>query len=487
MDNVVNIIGGGLAGCEAALQLAERGICVNLLEMRPAVQTPVHTGGGLGELVCSNSLKTMKDGKPGGMLKREMARLGSFLLECAMEANVPAGGALAVDREAFSAAIETRVGLQPRIRRIDGEAASIEGCAVRYQKPDGSAAVLEGARACIVATGPLTSDALASSIQRITGHGHMAFYDAAAPIVMADSLDMDVLFRQSRYGESEEGDYLNAPFDKEEYERFIGALLDAKRVIARDFEQKDLFSACQPIEEVARSGFDAPRHGMMKPVGLVDPRTGRRPYAAVQLRAENAFGTSYNLVGFQTNLTFPEQRRVFSLVPGLEHAEFARYGVMHRNTFINAPTLLDSSFRLRGHEAPVYFAGQVSGTEGYCEAIMSGLYTALQVAAMISGMDAPTMPPETSFGSLVAYATNPGTQGYQPMHVNFGVFPPLDPPIRNKGQRYTAFQARQERSLDAYAAQLESVGLLSPSRSHVAASWQDFLVSKGMVDAGEGA
>ena len=462
MNNIVNIIGGGLAGSEAALQLAARGVKVNLLEMRPAKPTPVHAGGGLAELVCSNSLKSMKPDKPAGMLKIELATLGSRLLECALDAQVPAGGALAVNRVHFSEAVDNLVAQEPAISRIIGEAIALTDGAVLYIDECGAERELQQADATIVATGPLTSDALARDIQRLTGSDHMAFYDAAAPIVMADSLDMGILFRQSRYGDADAGDYLNAPMDKDEYISFIEALLEAKRVIARDFETKDLFCACQPVEEVARSGFDAPRHGMMKPVGLTDPRTGRRPYAAVQLRAEDAHASSYNLVGFQTNLTFPEQERVFRLIPGLENAEFARFGVMHRNTFIDAPQLLDPSFKLRsGGSHPVYFAGQVAGTEGYCEAIMAGLYVALSVYSQFKGVGSIPMPESTAFGSLIAYATDPATSGYQPMHVNFGVFPPLAEHIRNKGQRYAAFLSRERDAIIAYRDDLVERGILA--------------------------
>jgi len=482
MKKLVNIIGGGLAGSEAALQLAARGVSVNLLEMRPAKQTPVHAGSGLAELVCSNSLKSMKEDKPAGMLKDELALLGSRLLHCAIAARVPAGGALAVDRTAFSSAVDAMVAAEPNITRVVGEAISL-GSEVRYIDADGREQALDAADATIVATGPLTSDALAEQVRGITGSDHMAFYDAAAPIVMADSLDSRVLFRQSRYDDSGDGDYLNAPFTKEEYERFITELLQADRVIARDFETRDLFCACQPIEEVARSGFDAPRHGMMKPVGLIDPRTGRRPYAAVQLRAEDAHGSSYNLVGFQTNLTFPEQRRVFRLVPGLEHAEFARYGVMHRNTFLDAPSLLDDSFRLRGSET-IYFAGQVAGTEGYCEAIMSGLYVALRVYARLIDTAMRPLPGTTSFGALVRYATDPRTVDYQPMHVNFGVFPPIDSPIRNKGQRYRAFLERERADMKAYVDELAEAGILDGDDA-CHREWTALLDALGMRDGSE--
>lgn len=484
MEHAVNIIGGGLAGSEAALQLASRGVRVNLLEMRPAMQTPVHTGGSLAELVCSNSLKTLKPDKAAGMLKWELAMLDSRLLACACAARVPAGGALAVDRRAFSAAVESLIAQSPHITRHVGEAVSLDDFDVAYRDEGGDFRHLPQADALIIATGPLTSGDFAAEIGRITGAEHLAFYDAAAPIVMADSLDESILFRQSRYGAAtgDAGDYLNAPLGKDEYRRFIEALLEAKRAIARDFEQRDLFSACQPIEEVARSGFDAPRHGMMKPVGLTDPRTGRRPWAAVQLRAEDAHGSCYNLVGFQTNLSFPEQRRVFRLIPGLEQAEFARYGVMHRNTFIDAPHLLDSAFRLRASSYPLYFAGQVAGTEGYCEAIMSGLYVALRVYGVLAGEKVEAMPASTAFGSLVRYATNPQTRDYQPMHVNLGVLPPLENGPRNKSARYRAFFLRERETMRDYAARLRDAGLLPADFNTALPAWRDALEEAGFSE-----
>ena len=461
----VDVVGGGLAGCEAALQLAARGARVRLVEMRPDVATPVHTGGGLAELVCSNSLKSTKPDSAAGMLKRELADLGSFLLEAARACAVPAGGALAVDRAAFSRWVDERVAAEPGIDVVRGEATGLapDGSLMVRQTDDAAARPLSPAPdAVILASGPLTSDALAAFLQDATGSEGLAFYDAAAPIVMADSLDMDVLFRQSRYEDEGAGDYLNAPFDKAEYERFIEELLGARRVIAKDFETRELFQACQPIEEIARKGHDAPRFGPLKPVGLRDPRTGRRPWAALQLRAEDAHGASYNLVGFQTNLAFPEQERVFRIDPGLVHAEFARFGVMHRNTFVDAPRLLDGTLRLRAAVAPVpvRVAGQLSGTEGYCEAIASGLHAALCTAAELAGIDAPLPPVETAFGSLVAWATNPATVDYQPMHVNFGIIPPLEENVRNKRDRYAAYAARGAQALEAHVEALQERGLL---------------------------
>lgn len=456
MAHLVTVVGAGLAGSEAALQLADRGVAVRLVEMRPVKGTPVHKGGGLAELVCSNSLKSMKPDSAAGMLKEELSALGSHVLAAAKSNQVAAGGALAVDRDKFSLEITAKVENHPNIELVRREAVD----------------VAQEAKLCdalILASGPLTSDALSESLMRLTGEDHMAFYDAAAPVVMADSLDYGKLFKQSRYEEGE-GDYLNAAFTKEEYDEFIDALLNADRVIKKSFESKDLFQACQPIEEIARAGHDAPRFGTLKPVGLTDPRTGKRPWAALQLRAEDAHGSCYNLVGFQTNLTFPEQRRVFSMIPGLENAEFARYGVMHRNTFINAPKLLDNHGRLCSEQAeklgvPVYIAGQLSGTEGYCEAIRSGLHVALAVYGDLNGIELPELPEETVYGALLAYATNEETLDYQPMHVNFGILKPFEQKIKNKKERYAAYAERGKEMLDDYVVQLQRAGLLGVSEA----------------------
>lgn len=455
MDKHVVVIGAGLAGSEAALQLASRGIRVRLFEMRPERGTAVHKTDDCAELVCSNSLKSRKPDSAAGMLKRELEVLGSYLYRFALDHEVAAGGALAVDRDAFSEAVTQAITSHELIEFQRKEVADI-------------ADECEGAAAVILASGPLTSDKLAESLAVVTGAKHMAFYDAAAPIVMADSLDYEKLFRQNRYEDAAEelGDYLNAAFEREEYDAFIEELVNAERVVAKDFETRDLFQACQPIEEIARKGHDAPRFGTLKPVGLTNPATGRRPWAALQLRAENAHGTAYNLVGFQTNLTFPEQRRVFRMIPGLENAEFARYGVMHRNTFINAPTLLDSQLQFSGAAAshfpvPVFVAGQLSGTEGYCEAIRSGLHAALSVSALILGVEVPKLPVECAFGALLAYATNPETTDYQPMHVNFGIMEPLEKKIRNKKERYEAYAQRGNEALLRYERQLIELGLLS--------------------------
>ena len=427
----VTVVGGGLAGSECALQLADRGFEVTLYEMRPVKSSPAHHTDHLAELVCSNSFKSTRPDSAAGLLKAELERMGSHLLDCARRAAVPAGGALAVDRDVFSSLVEREVAASPNIRVIHEEVTAI---------PDGH---------CVIAAGPLCSPALTDEVMKLVGGDSLAFFDAAAPIVDASSLDMDVLFSQSRYEEQGSGDYLNAPLDKEEYEAFIEALTTADRVVLKDFEGGDLFQACQPAEEVARTGRDAIRFGAMKPVGLTDPRTGRRPWAAIQLRAENRERTAYNLVGFQTNLTFGEQKRVFRMVPGLERAEFFRYGVMHRNTFVDAPHVLDATFGVAGSQ--VRLAGQITGTEGYMEAVATGLLAALNTYAEAIGADPVTLPRTGALGSLVAYATDPDTVGYQPMHVNFGLVPPLeDGKRRGKRDRYQAYAERAHVDLDAY-------------------------------------
>lgn len=427
----VTVVGGGLAGCECACQLADRGVPVRLCEMRPEVESPAHKTDGLAELVCSNSLKSTRFDSAAGLLKEELRRMGSVLLSCAERAAVPAGGALAVDRDRFSSLVEEEIASRRLIEVIRGEVTEI---------PDGP---------CVIAAGPLCSPTLSERVLDLVGGEALSFFDAAAPIVDASTIDRSIVFTQSRYGEEGGGDYLNAPFTKEEYDAFIDALVDADRVILKDFERRELFQACQPAEEVARTGRDAIRFGAMKPVGLNDPRTGRRPWAAVQLRAENEAGTAYNLVGFQTNLTFGEQKRVFRMIPGLEQAEFFRFGVMHRNTFVDAPHVLDSSFGVPGTR--VRLAGQITGTEGYTEAIASGLLAALNTFADATGADHVSLPVTGAFGSLVAYATNPATVDYQPMHVNFGVVPPLeDGKRRSKRDRYTAYAERAIADLEAY-------------------------------------
>ena len=437
MSQSVTIVGAGLAGSEAALQLADRGVRIRLVEMRPKTPTLVHVTGCCAELVCSNSLKSEKPDSAAGMLKRELAELGSQLYAQAKLHAVPAGGALAVDRTAFAEAVTALVEAHPLIDLVHEEVVDLVQAA-------------EGADALVVAAGPLASDALAASLSRLAGEEHLAFYDAAAPIVMADSLDYAKLFRQSRYEDAaaDAGDYLNAPFSREEYDAFVDELVGAERVIRRDFETRDLFQACQPIEEIARKGHDAPRFGTLKPVGLTDPRTGHRPWAALQLRAEDAHGSSYNLVGFQTNLTFPEQRRVFRLIPGLENAEFARYGVMHRNTFLNSPALLGTDLSLKACPN-VFFAGQITGFEGYMESAACGLLAARSMEARLSGRAFTPPPADTMCGALLRYITTP-TKDFQPMGANMGLLPAPETRIRDKRQRYLAVAQRAVAAMERY-------------------------------------
>jgi methylenetetrahydrofolate--tRNA-(uracil-5-)-methyltransferase len=432
-SEIVTVIGAGLAGCEAAWQLAQRGIGVRLVEMRPTNTTPAHHGADLAELVCSNSLKSDDPTTAAGLLKRELEALGSLVMVVAKEWRIPAGTALAVDREHFSAGVTRALMEHPRVEIVREEADSL---------PPGP---------CIIATGPLTSSAFEPVLSGLVGEGRLAFYDAAAPIVEADSLDLDVVFAASRYERGEGADYLNAPLDREQYERFHSALVSAERVHAKDFETKELFAACQPVEEVGRTGVDSLRYGALKPVGLVDPATGTRPWAVVQLRAENAEKTAYNVVGFQTNLTFGEQERVFRLIPGLENAEFVRYGVMHRNTFIDSPRLLDPTLALRD-QPRVRLAGQVTGTEGYLEAAGSGLLAGLNTYAALRGLGPVVLPKETALGALIGYATDPAIEEYQPMHVNFGIVPPLPSRVRGKRERYAAYSARARVALRKWLA-----------------------------------
>lgn len=429
--HIVHVVGGGLAGCECACQLADRGVQVKLYEMRPENTSAAHHTDRLAELVCSNSLKSLREDSAAGMLKRELSRMGSVLLGCAKNAAVPAGGALAVDRDAFSRLVEAEVAKRQNIEVVRKEVTTV---------PEGTV---------VIAAGPLCTQRLAEEILHKTGGDALSFFDAAAPIVDASTLDFDILFAQSRYEDEGAGDYLNAPFTKDEYLAFIDALTSAERVVLKNFERGDLFQACQPAEEVARKGVDAIRFGAMKPVGLTDPRSGRRPWAAVQLRAENAQRTAYNLVGFQTNLTFGEQKRVFRMIPGLENAEFFRYGVMHRNTFVDSPHVLDKTFRIPG--TSIRLAGQITGTEGYTEAIASGLLAALNTVCDLEGAEPVSLPDTSVLGALVSYATDPATVDYQPMHVNFGIIPPLEDGVRrSKRDRYAAYSKRGEKDLDAY-------------------------------------
>ena len=438
MDTVVTIVGGGLAGSEAAWQLAERGVSVRLYEMRPGQLSAVHVGGGLAELVCSNSLKSLDATTASGSLKYELSVLGSQILRCALETRVAAGGALAVDREAFTRLVTESLEGHPNIQIIREEFCDLELLSKTHDP-------------CIIATGPLTSQGLEQKLIQVLGHDNLAFYDAAAPIVEADSLDKDKLFYQSRYGKNG-ADYLNAPMTKEEYHRFITELLKAKRVIPKEFETHELFQACQPVEEVARKGPETLRYGALKPVGLLDPVTGQRPWAVVQLRPENSQATAFNLVGFQTNLIFSEQERVFRLIPGLEQANFSRYGVMHRNTFIDSPKLLTRGFALKTRPW-LRFAGQITGTEGYVEAMASGLLAALNCYAQLQGFDEVILPEETLSGSLFSYATDPSVTNYQPLHVNYGILKPLAEPIKHKKERYEAYSKRSKAAIDNFREQ----------------------------------
>lgn len=424
----VTIIGAGLAGSEAAWQLASRGIPVDLVEMRPHTMTPAHHTGGFAELVCSNSLKSDDPQTAAGLLKRELEALGSLVVAAARATAVPAGAALAVDRAAFSAAIADALRSHPMVRVYEREVDAI---------PEGDV---------IVATGPLTSAALEPALSELVGESRLSFVDAAAPIVDAETIDRARVFAASRWEKGEGQDYLNCPLTAVEYERLVGELVSAQRAGLHAFERSELFQACQPVEEIARSGTNALRFGALKPVGLIDPATGERPNAVVQLRPENRRGTAYNLVGFQTNLTFPEQRRVFRLIPGLEHAEFLRYGVMHRNTYVDAPRLLTPGLAVRS-EPRVRIAGQLTGTEGYLEAAATGILAALDVWVSREDLHELILPDTTVLGALVRYATDPNTSPYQPMHVNFGLVPPLERRVGGKRLRYAAYAERATRDL----------------------------------------
>ena len=429
MDEKILVIGGGLAGCEAAFAAAERGVNVTLFEMKPQKRSPAHKTDGLAELVCSNSLKARRIDSAAGLLKEEMRRLGSVCLPAADVAAVAAGGALAVDRDVFSAAVTKAIEAHPRITVCREEVTNI---------PENGVVV--------VASGPLTSDTLAADIERLCGGEGLHFYDAAAPIVTAESVDPACSFCASRYGndtaEGTEGDYLNCPLNKEEYEAFHKALVEAEVAPVHGFDKADpsVYEGCMPIEVLAKRGSDSIRFGPMKPVGLRDPRTGHRPWAVVQLRAENRERTLYNLVGFQTNLKFPEQKRVFGMIPALKNAEFMRYGVMHRNTFLNSPQLLDPTFAFRARPT-LFFAGQMTGVEGYMESAASGLLAGINAAKTVKGEPPVILPPTTMMGALFAYIAAEN-KDFQPMGANFGILPPLAEHIRDKRERYAALAAR---------------------------------------------
>ncbi len=436
----LTIIGGGLAGCEAAWQAASLGVSVDLYEMKPQKFSPAHQLPGLAELVCSNSLRGDSLENAVGLLKEELRRLGSLFMEGAEATRVPAGGALAVDREKFSTFITDRVASHPLITLHRGEVTEI---------PD--------AGIVVIASGPLTSDSLAAVIASLAGD-YLYFYDAIAPIVSSDSVDMGTVFAASRYGKGDGDDYLNCPLSAEEYEAFVDALLAAEKVPARDFEKVVHFEGCMPVEEMAARGRETLRFGPMKPVGLVDPRTGLEPHAVVQLRKENLEGTMYNLVGFQTKLTWPEQRRIFRMIPGLESAEFVRLGSMHRNTFINAPALLAPTFQLKS-DPRIFFAGQITGVEGYVESAGSGYLAGINAALAARGEE-PILPPRTTaLGALVHHVTNAEVKSFQPMNVNYGLFPELGGRVKKKERR----QKLAERAL----ADLEAWGATFEEKIHV--------------------
>jgi len=420
----ITVVGGGLAGSEAAWQAAERGVQVTLYEMRPYQTTPAHVSDQLAELVCSNSLGSNLPNRAAGLLKAELRHLGSLVLACADGTRVPAGGALAVDRQRFAASVTRRIEAHPRVRLVRQEVATV---------PDERA---------VIATGPLTSHALAESIAALTGQDHLYFYDALAPIVTADSIDMSVAFRASRYGKGD-ADYVNCPMTEGEYERFVDALVTAERIPLRDFEREDarFFEGCLAVEVMAARGRETLAFGPLRPVGLTDPRTGERPYAVVQLRQDNLAGTLYNMVGFQTNLRYGEQRRVFRLIPGLERAEFVRYGHMHRNTFINAPLFLESTMRFHDRSG-LFFAGQITGVEGYVGSVGSGWVAGVNAARFVLGQGSLTLPRTTMLGALCHYVSSAEPGSFQPMKANFGLLPPLSPPVRNKRKRYRAYAAR---------------------------------------------
>lgn len=422
------VVGAGLAGCEAAWQIAEAGYPVTLIEMKPAHFTPAHKNKNFAELVCSNSLKASRIDSAAGLLKEEMARLGSLTVPIARQCAVPAGGALAVDRNMFSAEVTDKILSHPNITVEHRVYDKIEPCEDEI---------------LVIATGPLTEGALSDEIKRICGD-YLSFYDAAAPIVTADSVDMSKAFGASRYDRGGDDDYINCPFNKAEYESFIDELINAEGAVVHDF---DVYEGCMPIEKLAKRGLDAPRFGPMKPVGLVDPNTGHRPWACVQLRRENSKGTMFNLVGFQTNLKFGEQKRVFSMIPGLENAEFVRYGVMHRNSFLDSPRVLNGDFSLR--ENPnIFFAGQITGVEGYMESAASGIMAGKNAVLRANENDTLVLDDCTMIGALSRYISDGSVKNFQPMGANFGVLPPIEPKIRDKRERYMALAQRSLENIE---------------------------------------
>ncbi len=440
MNEFVTVIGGGLAGTEAAWQLAERGHTVHLYEMRPHRSTRAHVSDRLGELVCSNSLGSKLPDRATGLLQNEMKMLRSLLLRCAEEAQVPAGGALAVDRELFAQTVTQAITLHPKITVFREEVTSL---------PTDSPV--------IVATGPLTSEVLAQDIARLSGQEYLYFYDAISPIVEADSINMDIAFHGNRYdrGETEEGDYINCPMNKEQYERFVQALREAETATLRDFELEDphFFEGCVPIEQLASRGDDTLAFGPMRPVGIRDPRTGKRPHAVVQLRRDNLAGSLYNIVGFQTNIRWGAQKEILQLIPGLENAEFVRMGQMHRNTFINSPTLLHPTMQFRQREM-LYFGGQITGVEGYVGNVATGLLAAINLSRQLYNLESWVPPRETMLGALCHYVTHAAPEDFQPMKANFGILPELAKKIRNKRERK---QHYARRALTAMSESIEAM------------------------------
>ena len=429
----INVIGAGLAGCEAAMQIADRGIEVHLYEMKPQKRTPAHKTDLFGELVCSNSLKAMRVESAAGLLKEEMRRLGSFLMKCADKCQVPAGGALAVDRDIFARLVTEGIESHPNIKVFHEEITSIPDDAIT-----------------VIATGPLTSDTLARAIEDRFGDS-LSFFDAAAPIVTAESIDMDYAFTASRYDRGGDDDYINCPMNKEEYETFYNALVNAERAPLHDFDVNNpkVYEGCMPVEVLAQRGEGTLRFGPMKPVGLINPETGHRAWALLQLRKENAAGTMYNLVGFQTNLKFPEQKRVFSLIPALHRADFVRYGVMHRNTFLCSPKVLNSDFSVKENKE-LFFAGQITGVEGYMESAASGIMAGINASKLLNGESTITLPETTMIGALSRYIADPTVKKFQPMGANLGVLPELEKRPRDKRERAAAYAVRALSALDKF-------------------------------------
>ena len=429
------VIGAGLAGCEAAWTLAQQGVAVRLYEMKPQQYTPAHQYKGFAELICSNSLKAARIGSAAGMLKEEMRILGSLTMEAAQQTSVSAGGALAGDRERFSDLITERILAHPLIEVVHQRVDHL---------PEGTG---------IVASGPLTEEHLAQDIAQLCGESYLSFFDAAAPIVTFESLDKDKVFFAARYGRGED-DYINCPMDKEQYEAFYEQLVQAESVQLHSFEREQMkvYEGCMPVEVMAKRGADTLRYGPLKPVGLTDPHTGRRPWAVVQLRSENRQGSLYNLVGFQTNLKFPEQKRVFSMIPGLEQAEFVRYGVMHRNTFLDSPRLLESDLSLK-KRPEIYFAGQITGVEGYVESAASGILAGHNLARRLRGEQPLQLPLDCMLGALVHYISDPSVSDFQPMGANMGILPPWQERVKDKAKRYELIANRGLDSLRAYLAQ----------------------------------